>query len=52
MEPITDRQREILMAIIKEFMVNADEVGSLSLLEKYDSRSSNNECCRMDSVYR
>ncbi len=36
MEPITNRQREILMAIIKEFMLSADEVGSISLLEKYD----------------
>lgn len=36
MESITDRQREILMAIIKEFMESADEIGSLSLLEKYD----------------
>jgi len=36
MEPVTDRQREILMAIIREFMDNADEVGSISLLEKYD----------------
>jgi heat-inducible transcriptional repressor len=36
MDPITDRQRDILMAIIKEFMQSADEVGSLALLEKYD----------------
>lgn len=36
MESITNRQKEILMAIIKEFMDSADEVGSLALLEKYD----------------
>lgn len=36
MESITNRQREILMAIIKEFMQSADEIGSLALLEKYD----------------
>ena len=33
---ITKRQEEILKAVIKEFMNSADEVGSLSLLEKYD----------------
>lgn len=33
---LTERQREILTAIIKEFMQEADEVGSLSLVEKYD----------------
>lgn len=33
---ITKRQEEILRAVIKEFMDSADEVGSLSLLEKYD----------------
>ena len=33
---LTERQREILIAIIKEFMQEADEVGSLSLVEKYD----------------
>jgi len=33
---ITERQREILMAIIKEFMEEADEVGSLALVEKYN----------------
>jgi len=33
---ITDRQREILMAIIHEFMDSAVEVGSLVLQEKYD----------------
>ena len=36
MENITERQKEILMAIIKEFMESADEVGSIALLEKYD----------------
>ncbi len=33
---LTERQKEILMAIIKEFMEEAEEVGSLSLVEKYD----------------
>lgn len=33
---LTDRQKEILMAVIKEFMEEAAEVGSLALLEKYD----------------
>jgi transcriptional regulator of heat shock response len=33
---ITERQRNILMAIIKEFMHDSEEVGSLSLVEKYD----------------
>jgi transcriptional regulator of heat shock response len=33
---ITERQKEVLMAIIKEFMESADEVGSVTLLEKYD----------------
>lgn len=33
---ITERQKEILMAIIHEFMTSADEVGSLALVEKYD----------------
>jgi len=33
---ITERQKTILMAIIKEFMDDANEVGSLSLVEKYD----------------
>ncbi len=33
---LTERQKAILMAIIKEFMLEASEVGSLSLLEKYD----------------
>ncbi|HBB64939.1 hypothetical protein A3K02_02730 [candidate division WS6 bacterium RIFOXYD1_FULL_33_8] len=36
MQNITDRQREILMAIIHEFMDSAVEVGSLVLQEKYD----------------
>ena len=36
MENITERQKEILIAIIKEFMESADEVGSIALLEKYD----------------
>jgi heat-inducible transcriptional repressor len=33
---LTERQREVLMAIIKEFMESAEEVGSVTLLEKYD----------------
>lgn len=33
---ITERQKRILMAIIEEFMRSADEVGSLSLVEKHD----------------
>ncbi len=33
---LTNRQKEILSAIIKEFMEEAEEVGSLSLVEKYD----------------
>ena len=36
MQSITERQKEILMAIISEFMQSPDEVGSLSLLEKYN----------------
>ncbi|PKN02494.1 hypothetical protein CVU76_00425 [Candidatus Dojkabacteria bacterium HGW-Dojkabacteria-1] len=32
---ITERQKRILMAIIEEFMQSADEVGSLSLLERH-----------------
>jgi len=51
MDPITDRQRDILMAIIKEFMQSADEVGSLALLEKYDlgvsSATIRNEMARL-----
>jgi len=44
MKSITNRQDEILMAIIREFMDSADEIGSISLLEKYDLgvSSSNN----------
>lgn len=33
---MTERQKQILMAIIEEFMENADEIGSLALLEKHD----------------
>lgn len=36
MQNITERQREILLAIIREFMESAEEVGSLALLEKYN----------------
>lgn len=32
---ITQRQKEILLAIISEFMNSADEVGSLTLVQKY-----------------
>lgn len=51
MQSITERQRDILMAIIREFMESADEVGSLSLLEKYDlgvsSATIRNEMARL-----
>lgn len=32
---ITERQKQILLAIISEFMESADEVGSMTLVEKY-----------------
>ena len=48
---ITERQKEVLMAIIKEFMQNADEVGSMTLLEKYNfgvsSATIRNEMVRL-----
>lgn len=48
---ITERQKEVLMAIIKEFMQSADEVGSVTLLEKYDfnvsSATIRNEMVRL-----
>lgn len=48
---ITERQKEILMAVIKEFMEEASEVGSLALLEKYDlgvsSATVRNEMVRL-----
>ena len=48
---ITERQKEVLMAIIKEFMENADEVGSMTLLEKYNfgvsSATIRNEMVRL-----
>lgn len=48
---ITERQKEVLMAIIKEFMKSADEVGSVTLLEKYDfgvsSATIRNEMVRL-----
>ncbi len=48
---ITERQREVLMAIIKEFMESAQEVGSVTLLEKYDfdvsSATIRNEMVRL-----
>lgn len=33
---LTDRQKEILLAVIREFMEDSEEVGSLALVEKYD----------------
>ena len=33
---LTERQKEILLAVINEFMEEACEVGSLSLRYKYD----------------
>lgn len=48
---ITQRQKEVLMAIIKEFMENADEVGSVTLLKKYNfdvsSATIRNEMVRL-----
>lgn len=48
---ITQRQKEVLMAIIKEFMQSADEVGSVTLIEKYDfdvsSATIRNEMVRL-----
>jgi transcriptional regulator of heat shock response len=48
---ITERQKEVLMAIIKEFMQSADEVGSMTLLEKYNfgvsSATIRNEMVRL-----
>ena len=35
MADITERQKRILMAIIEEFMRSADEIGSLSLVERH-----------------
>lgn len=51
MQDITERQKKILMAIINEFMESADEVGSLSLVDKYDlgvsSATIRNEMARL-----
>ena len=51
MQNVTERQKEILMAIIREFMESADEVGSIALLEKYDlgvsSATIRNEMVRL-----
>lgn len=51
MTNITERQKQILIAIIKEFMESADEVGSLALLEKYrlgvSSATIRNEMARL-----
>ena len=51
MQNVTERQREILMAIIREFMKSADEVGSIALLEKYNlgvsSATVRNEMVRL-----
>lgn len=48
---ITQRQRKVLMAIIQEFMESADEVGSVSLLQKYQlgvsSATIRNEMVRL-----
>jgi transcriptional regulator of heat shock response len=48
---LTERQKAILMAVIKEFMQEASEVGSLALLEKYDlgvsSATIRNEMVRL-----
>lgn len=48
---LTERQKAILMAVIKEFMDEASEVGSLALLEKYDlgvsSATVRNEMVRL-----
>lgn len=48
---LTERQKAILMAVIKEFMQEANEVGSLALLEKYDlgvsSATIRNEMVRL-----
>jgi heat-inducible transcriptional repressor len=48
---ITERQKEVLMAIIEEFMNSAEEVGSVTLLEKYDfgvsSATIRNEMVRL-----
>jgi heat-inducible transcriptional repressor len=40
MGELTERQKEILAAIIKEYMASAQEVGSQLLLEKYKMRIS------------
>lgn len=51
MDTITQRQKEILIAIINEFMKNAEEVGSISLVDKYDlgvsSATIRNEMMRL-----
>lgn len=48
---MTERQKKVLMAIIREFMDNADEVGSVALLEKYNlgvsSATIRNEMVRL-----
>jgi len=51
---ITERQNAILMAVIKEFMDDANEVGSLSLVEKYNlgvsSATIRNEMVKLMSL--
>ena len=51
MQSMTERQKIILMAIIEEFMNSADEIGSLSLLEKHNlgvsSATIRNEMARL-----
>jgi len=48
---ITERQKRILMAIIEEFMLSADEIGSLSLVERHklgvSSATIRNEMARL-----
>ncbi|KKR05544.1 MAG: Transcriptional regulator of heat shock protein [candidate division WS6 bacterium GW2011_GWF2_39_15] len=34
--PISERQKNILMAIIEEFMSNADEIGSVALMKRHN----------------
>lgn len=51
---LTERQKTILLAIIREFMNEASEVGSLALLEKYDlgvsSATIRNEMVKLMSL--
>ncbi len=51
---LTERQKEILLAIIREFMEEPEEVGSLELVEKYDlgvsSATIRNEMVKLMSL--